>query len=293
MASKATTVEEQIQRLKERGMEISDESKAKEILLDIGYYRLGFYWYPFETDTKSKDRQHNFIPGTLFKDAVDLYYFDYELRNILLKYITRIEVHLRTKIIYIVSNAYPNSPTWFADPAIVTTRYANSFWDDQYEYLLKHTPILRHHHKKYINDRFAPAWKTIEFMSLGAVQVLFNQIRDLSLRLEISKQFNVRHTVVFDNYIDAIKNVRNACAHGKVLYDLHLSTGIRKGPAGLMPPGINNGLKGAIKVIGYLLQSISKNRYDELQEDITNLEYKFSELLKKINFSVCDKIFEV
>lgn len=45
MAGKATTVEEQIELLRSRGMTIEDVDKAKEILLDVGYYRLGFYWY--------------------------------------------------------------------------------------------------------------------------------------------------------------------------------------------------------------------------------------------------------
>ena len=44
----ATTIEEQIALLKNRGMFIGDEEKAKEILMDIGYYRLGFYWFPFD-----------------------------------------------------------------------------------------------------------------------------------------------------------------------------------------------------------------------------------------------------
>ena len=39
----ATSIEEQIQLLEERGMIFNDKEKAKEILLDIGYYRLGFY----------------------------------------------------------------------------------------------------------------------------------------------------------------------------------------------------------------------------------------------------------
>lgn len=43
----ATSVKDQIQKLKDRGMEFDcEESKDKEILLDIGYYRLGFYWNP-------------------------------------------------------------------------------------------------------------------------------------------------------------------------------------------------------------------------------------------------------
>ena len=44
---KATTIEEQIKRLRDRNVTIVDEEKAKENLLDIGYYRLGFYFFPF------------------------------------------------------------------------------------------------------------------------------------------------------------------------------------------------------------------------------------------------------
>lgn len=44
----ATTIQEQIETLRERGMSIDDEGKAIENLSDIGYYRLGFYWFPFE-----------------------------------------------------------------------------------------------------------------------------------------------------------------------------------------------------------------------------------------------------
>lgn len=41
---KATTIDEQIAKLLSRGMVIDDVEKAKENLLDIGYFRLGFYW---------------------------------------------------------------------------------------------------------------------------------------------------------------------------------------------------------------------------------------------------------
>lgn len=40
---KAYTIDQQIARLKSNGMTFDDEEKAKEILLDVGYYRLGFY----------------------------------------------------------------------------------------------------------------------------------------------------------------------------------------------------------------------------------------------------------
>ena len=40
---KAYTIDQQIAKLKSNGMTFDDEEKAKEILLDVGCYRLGFY----------------------------------------------------------------------------------------------------------------------------------------------------------------------------------------------------------------------------------------------------------
>ena len=42
----ATTIDQQLDLLEQRGLRISDREKAKEILLDIGYYRLGFLFIP-------------------------------------------------------------------------------------------------------------------------------------------------------------------------------------------------------------------------------------------------------
>ncbi|MCX6308397.1 MAG: Abi family protein, partial [Bacteroidia bacterium] len=48
MVKKATTIDEHIEKLKSRGMTLDfGEQKTQEILLDIGYYRLGFYCFPF------------------------------------------------------------------------------------------------------------------------------------------------------------------------------------------------------------------------------------------------------
>ena len=44
----AKTIDEQIEILRSHGIIVNDECKAKEILHDIGYYRLGFYFFPFD-----------------------------------------------------------------------------------------------------------------------------------------------------------------------------------------------------------------------------------------------------
>ena len=113
---RATTIDEQIERLQKRGMSINDKERAVDILLDMGYYRLGFYWFPMEKSYPSKERRnHNFKDGASFDKSVRLYEFDKELRNILSYYIHDIEVNLRTKVIYYVSNEYKNDPVWFVN----------------------------------------------------------------------------------------------------------------------------------------------------------------------------------
>lgn len=74
---KAYTIDQQIARLKSNGMTFDDEEKAKEILLDVGYYRLGFYSFPYEIKFPCLEhRDHQLKPGTTFKSVYDLYEFD-------------------------------------------------------------------------------------------------------------------------------------------------------------------------------------------------------------------------
>ena len=114
MGNIATSIDEQINLLQKRGLIIDDLDKAKETLLDIGYYRLGFYWHHFYNTKKEE-----FTDNVNFKDVTDLYYFDTELRFLLTQYLTRIEINFRTKVVYYISNKYKNSPTWFVDPKVL------------------------------------------------------------------------------------------------------------------------------------------------------------------------------
>ena len=125
---KVTTIEEQIKRLRDMNVTIVDEEKAKENLLDIGYYRLGFYFFPFEvTYPQLKMRDHKMKVGTRFTDAVALYYFDFDIRNILMRYISRIEVAFRTYMTYTLSNRYRDDPCWFVNSNVVDQSFVDSF----------------------------------------------------------------------------------------------------------------------------------------------------------------------
>lgn len=282
----ATSIDEQVKLLKQRGISIADENKSKEQLLDIGYYRLGFYLFPFEKSyPKLTKRDHSFIQGAQFCDAVDLYYFDVDLRNILLKYTSRFEVSLRTYIIYAISNKYKNSPTWFVNPNVMQKEFVACFDKEIYDTIRKNPPISRHH-QEYINDKYAPAWKTIEFMTLGNVGKIYHNLKDLQDRQTISKHFGVNQTKVFDNYLETIRHLRNKCAHGNVLYDAIIPKGIKCGPAGKVTNDNYESMGAAINVLIFFIGIISLNRKRDLENDLNALfgrmEEKNPELLKLI-----------
>lgn len=270
MGSKATTVKEQIQILSGRGMVFENEAeinKAKEILLDIGFYRLGFYWNPFEID-----KEHNFIQGTKFTDVVKLYYLDVDLKNILNKALNRIEINLRTQLIYYVSNAYPDNATWFASKKVMYSHFVDEFpiksYTDQFKFNNK--PIKKHH-IKYPNDIYAPAWKTLEFLTFGTIEKIYFSLKDEDLKKQIANLYGVKKIKVFQNFLKTVIFIRNICAHSDILFDSNTPKEIETTPLITFNNNNRHSLDSSIKVILYFLGIISKSRKDIIENEIIAL----------------------
>ena len=280
MAKTATTVEQQLTLLESRGMVFDcDLEKVKETLLDIGYYRLGFYWNPFEIDKK-----HNFKKGTLFSDVIKLYYIDVDLKNILNKAINRIEINLRTQIIYSVSNAYVENPTWFANKKIMFPNFVDEFpkfYNDKFKD--KNKPI-KNHHANYPNDIYAPAWKTLEFLTFGSIYSIFYSLKEDNLKLKIAKYYGLNSVKTFQNFFQTIIFIRNICAHSGLLYDCNTPKEITKTPFFSFNNNNKHSLDSSIKVILYFLDKISKSRKNIIETEISNLFNSFenNEIVMKI-----------
>lgn len=284
MGQKASTIEEQLYKLQQRGMDIGDKDKAQSILMDIGYYRLGFYSFPFENTypEKGRSRKHAFRTGTRMCDVVDLYYFDFDLRSRLFSAITRIEVNFRTKLIYELSVANKENNTWFADPSVLEESYVNSFYKN-YEAIYDQQEVIRRHIEKYHprfnpkNKRaetipYAPAWKTLEFITFGDSIRLYKAIRDKRISRKIARQYGISNLKEMLFCLNAMRDLRNACAHGQAIYDMHLRYRAVLGNA------LTTSSKSKVVHIGsmieiaiYLLGQISQKRAKELRADISSL----------------------
>ena len=119
----ALSFEQQIELLKNRGLGISDEERAKRHLSNVSYYRLSAYMLPYKIMQPNGIVTDYFIKGTIWDDIWNLYKFDRKLRLLVFDAIERIEISLRTQIIYQLSHKY--GPHWQNDNNIFKTT-ANS-----------------------------------------------------------------------------------------------------------------------------------------------------------------------
>lgn len=280
MGGIATSVKVQIQKLGGRGMVFDwGVEKAEEILLDVGYYRLGFYWNPFEIDAS-----HNFREGTKFSDVVKLYYLDVDLKNILNKAINRIEINLRTQLIYHVSNAHPEFPTWFANKKIMFPNFVDDFPKYYTKKFIENNKPIKKHHAKYINDIYAPAWKTLEFLAFGSIYMMYFAIRNEELKKQIANHYGIKKVKVFLNYFKTIIFIRNICAHSGLLYDCNTPKEIETTPLITFNNNNRHSLDSSIKVILYFLEIISTDRKNKIENEIIELFNSFedNEILMEI-----------
>lgn len=173
----------------------------------------------------------------------------------------------------------------------VNSQYANSFEKQVYDDTFRANPIIKRHHKHHINDKYAPAWKTIEFMTFGSILKLFSNLKSEIVKSEIAKHYGVKSVNTFFNYMETVKVIRNTCAHSGVLFDISLPLSIANGPAGILNNAQKNNLQGALLVIKYVLKQISENRANEMEKLINELLSlnKSEESIK----SIIEKIFRL
>ncbi len=102
---KHKTFNEQLEILKQRKLQISNDSFVLTKLKHINYYRLSAYFLPFQY-SKNSEKKNMFLPEHSFEDIISLYYFDAELRKIVFEAIESIEIYFRTQIAYFHSLKY-------------------------------------------------------------------------------------------------------------------------------------------------------------------------------------------
>lgn len=221
------TFQDQLTLLKKRNLVIDDEPKAINYLSEISYYRLSAYYLPYQ---KTKD---TFNQGTSFKQIIDTYSFDRELRLLVFDCIERIEIAIRTQMVYCMATHY-NDSHWHDIKNLFIIPFYNKIgnlvdpYSDFQSIISKaktaRTPevFIKHYVDNYNSPSNPPAWMCLELLTMGELSHLYRGLKNNSDKKRIADFFDV-HPTVFVSWLHTLTYVRNICAHHSRLWNRDLA----------------------------------------------------------------------
>lgn len=242
------SLEDQADKLISRGL-IANKNDLVAKLHSVNYYRLTGYLYPFREGGTDK-----FIAGTKFEKIWCQYRFDRRLRIIILDAIERIEISIRTQVIYLFTQKY--GPFGYTEK-----KNLPNLTDTQFQSLKKtivsetsrcrdlksktQEDFVIHFFDKYGDKHAAlPMWMLGEIFSFGTMHTLFNGTDD-DIKKSIAAYYNIPD-VVLKSWVSCLHSIRNLCAHHSRLcnriigYKPLLPSNATKYPEWHKPIKINN-----------------------------------------------------
>ncbi|WP_317316506.1 Abi family protein [Peptostreptococcus russellii] len=227
---KATTFEEQIGILKSRGLIVEDFNDAKLFIQNINYYRFTAYLI------KYKEKDNSYKPGIKFNDIKNIYFFDQELRHLVVSALEIVELSFRTYIAYTIAHlcgplGYLESNN-FIDSKEIEKEFLKDY---EKEIKRKHDKIMndiytsiddnknklfiRHHNKKYNGE--IPIWMLVEVISFGTISRIY-KLLTTDQQMFINKNLCSTSRILLKSWVGSLNKLRNECAHYGRLYGVTL-----------------------------------------------------------------------
>ncbi len=277
------TVEEQVDRLIQKGLDVEDRGRAVRVIEAVGYYRVTGYLYPFLEAEEYVDEAGNskvrilnrYKPGTALEHGESIIDFDRQLRLLVMEGVERIEVAVRMRIGYVLGRL---SAFAHEDPACFTQAFTRSDTDGpdpkpskQAEWLARvkkrcdssDEQFVAHFREKY-DDRM-PIWALTELLEMGHLAVLYRGMLQEGAE-EVAVAFGAPTKKVMGSWLASLNYVRNVAAHHARLFNRKLQNAPSRPKAGavalldhLNAPDLPKGAWGtynALAVIAYMLRFI-------------------------------------
>ena len=247
---------EQADLLISRGL-IADRNILIETLKNVNYYRLSGYLYPF------RNADDSFQEGTSLDVVWKRYRLDRQLRFLLLDAIERVEVALRTRLVYNFVHKY--GAFGYLDknnlPNLTQDQYDNFKQKLDTEIDRSKETFVFHFKRKYGTEHaMPPLWIACELFSFGLFLTFYRGI-EKNIQQQLAKDLGIPDVVLF-SWILALNNLRNLCAHHGRAYNksfkIKLPTNATKYPNWFNPfPIVGNKLFTVLTVLKYLLSHVA------------------------------------
>jgi abortive infection bacteriophage resistance protein len=296
------TYDQQICKLRDKkGLIIPNEAHAIDILTQIGYFALiNGYKTPFKNLDTGKYKN-----GTAFEDIENLYYFDEALRELLFKYLLKVEQKLKSHISYYFSEEHGNSIDAY------TSLHNYDYHDAKkipeiFRLLGEINRVITTNFNAvnlnhYItNHENIPLWVLARKLTFGTISKMLDMF-PMSLQTKISKNYShLSSTSQLSAIISVLVLFRNTCAHNDRLYNyrsnkvelpplrLHKELGLIRLPNGNFQQGKQD-LFAVIIALRYLLEETNFTSFFGKLEDIIknhpdNTIFPKPELIKNMGF---------
>jgi abortive infection bacteriophage resistance protein len=214
----------QVSKLKSRGLVFGDEIKAELCLSNISYYRLRAYTYPFQDNANTN---HPFIYSVSFEEIIDLYKFDRKLSQLIFTALEKIEIAVRTQIIYQWAITHGSHwqliPSLYRDPM----KFANQINNLQTEINRSHETFIEHYKNKYTTPSEPPSWMSLEVSSFGLLSQIFSNLKKGNEKMAVANHFGLNDISILENWMLCFSNIRNICAHHGRLWNRRLTAHIK------------------------------------------------------------------
>ncbi len=209
------SLQEQVEILRSRGLQIDDVASAEQLLFNVNYYRITGYLHAFKI--KGTDQ---YMPGTTLAKIKSLYDFDRKFTRILMYALEDIEETLKTRISYTLTSTFPDDSLIYLNSEIYR-RY------DEYARFVAHfnrevqnnrnLPFIKHHIEKY--DGKLPCWVAVEVMTMGNLHGIYKNLL-APLQKKIAKTYNTGPNQL-SSWIQNLTFTRNHLAHYMRIYDFN------------------------------------------------------------------------
>lgn len=216
------TYEQQISKLTDKGLTISNPSEAILLLKKHSYFALiSGYKSPF----KSKNGKYKL--HTTFDDIYTLYTFDDTLRTIVFQNILKIEKHIKSLISYSFCETYGESQNQYLKTANYNQQINPSDIQDLIERLEKITrdpkdySYIRHQKNHHGN---IPLWVMMKALTLGTVSKFYSFLPQ-NIQAKVSIEFDYVTESELVRMLTLLARVRNVCAHNERLYNYRYNKG--------------------------------------------------------------------
>ncbi len=205
-------IDDLIDLLESRGLEVLDKGKMAGYLKNISYYHLSSYFKFFQ---KSVDV---FDDGVTFDQVLNIYEFDKKLRLIVLDVTERIEKSLKSRMIGEISLKENNSHWHSSVDSYISKDLFDKYVFDCLEKAKSSKDIdFKNYYCKYNSPEYPPAWIFFESLSFGEVVTFYRNLNAENRKM-VSKTFGLNH-IYLTSWMFGLSVIRNVSAHHARLWD--------------------------------------------------------------------------